>query len=290
MKRCLHCQRVFDEKGWVCPNCGWSPLEISDFPTFTPELTEEIDHFPKEVFAKLYELEANSFWFRNRNKLIIQTLSKNFPESLSLLEIGCGTGFVLAGIAATNPGLRLFGSDLHHEALKYAKARLPGVALLQMDVGNIPYCEEFDVICLFDVLEHISDDEAALQQIHRALKPGGGLMITVPQHPRLWSRSDDYARHLRRYTRQDLSHKLIENGFRMIMASSFITLLLPLLIVSRILSHFGSNDTNPQKKELDLPVSMDWLFDKICAGERYLIRRHLSFPIGGSLLCVAERR
>jgi len=294
MKRCLHCQRVFDENGWTCPGCGWSPVEVAGFPAFAPNMTTELVHYPKDAYAKLYELEANSFWFRNRNKLIVQTLSKIFPAALSLLEIGCGTGFVLAGIAAANPGLRLVGTDLHHEALDYAQARLPGggVALLQMDAGNIPYCEEFDVICAFDVLEHIPDDNVALRQIHRALKPGGGLMITVPQHPRLWSRSDDDARHLRRYTRQDLSRKLIENGFRMIMVSSFITLLLPLLIVSRILSRAGYNKKtiNPQGKELDLPASIDWLFDKICAGERYLIRRHLSFPIGGSLLCVALRR
>src|SRR4030042_6031622 len=129
MKRCLKCKRVFNENGWTCSSCGWRPVEVSGFPAFAPEVTAELDHYPKDAYAKLYELEANSFWFRNRNKLILQTLAKYFPDASSLLEIGCGTGFVLAGISSASPRLRLVGSDLHHEALAYAQGRLPRVAL-----------------------------------------------------------------------------------------------------------------------------------------------------------------
>ena len=282
---------VFNENSWTCSSCGWSPVEVSSFPAFAPEMTAEFDHYPKDAYAKLYELENNSFWFRNRNMLILQALAKNFPDASSLLEIGCGTGFVLAGIAAANPGLRLVGSDLHQEALNYAQKRLPGVVLLQMDAGNIPYVEEFDVICAFDVLEHIPRDDEALKQIRQALKRGGGLMITVPQHPWLWSRADDDARHLRRYTRRDLYSKLIENSFRIIMASSFISFLLPLLIISRLSARFKSRKQpiNAQQGELRLPHTMDILFETICSGENLLINRNLSFPIGGSLLCIAAR-
>lgn len=292
MKRCLKCKRVFNDTGWACSGCGWSPVEVSGFPAFAPEVTAELVHYPKDAYTKLYELEADSFWFRNRNKLILQSFAMNFPDASNLLEIGCGTGFVLAGIAAANPKLRLVGSDLHHEALDYAQTRVPGAVLLQMDAGNIPYVEEFDVICAFDVLEHIPQDDDTLKQIHQALKRGGGLMITVPQHPWLWSRADDDARHLRRYTRRDLCHKLTENGFRIIMASSFISFLLPLLIISRLSACFKSRKQpiNPQQGELHLPYSIDVLFETICSGENLLINSNLSFPIGGSLLCIATRR
>jgi 2-polyprenyl-3-methyl-5-hydroxy-6-metoxy-1,4-benzoquinol methylase len=296
MKRCLTCKRVFNENGWKCSSCGWSPIEVSGFPAFESEVTEvtaELDHYPKDAYAKLYELEADSFWFRNRNKLIMKALAKNFPDATSLLDIGCGTGFVLSGIAAANPKLRLVGSDLHHEALGYAKERLPGVTLLQMDAGNIPYFEEFDVICAFDVLEHIPHDEVALRQIHQALNRGGAVMITVPQHPCLWSRSDDDARHLRRYTRRDLCRKLTDNGFGIIMVSSFISFLLPLLIISRLSGLFPQSIKQPinrQQSELHLHHSIDVLFETICSAENLLINRNLSFPIGGSLLCFAAKR
>ena len=292
MKQCLKCKRTFNENGWTCSSCGWSPVEVSDFPAFAPEVTAELDHYPKDAYAKLYELETDSFWFRNRNKLILKTLANDFPDASSLLDIGCGTGFVLAGIAAANPGLRLVGSDLHHEALDYAQIKFPGAVLLQMDAGNIPYAEEFDVICSFDVLEHINRDDEALKQIHQALKPGGGLMITVPQHPWLWSRADDDARHLRRYTRQDLCNKLIEKGFRIIRTSSFISFLLPLLIISRLSTFLksGKKPINSKQRELHLPHSIDVLFETICSWENSLINRNLSFPLGGSLFCVAVRR
>lgn len=291
MKRCLKCKRVFNENGWTCSSCGWSPVEVSGFPAFAPEMTAELVQYPKDAYANLYELEANSFWFRSRNKLILQTLAKYFPGASRLLEIGCGTGFVLAGIAAANPRLCLVGADLHHEALDYAQTRLPGAVLLQMDAGNIPYVEEFDVICVYDVLEHIPRDDEAMKQIHQALKRGGGLMITVPQHPWLWSRADDDARHLRRYTRRDLCSKLIENGFRVIMVSSFISFLLPLLIISRLSARFKSRNQpiHPQQGELLLPHAIDVLFETICSWENLLINRNLSLPIGGSLLCVATR-
>jgi SAM-dependent methyltransferase len=292
MKRCLKCNKAFNVTGWICSSCGWSPSEVSGFPTFAPSLTADLDHYPKDVYAKLYELEADSFWFRNRNTLILKTLIKHFPVAASLLEIGCGTGFILAGIATAYPKLHLVGSDLHQEALAYAQTRLPGTTLLQMDAGNIPYVEEFDVICAFDVLEHIPCAKAALKQIHQALKRGGGLMITVPQHPWLWSRADDEARHLRRYTRQELFRSLRESGFRIIMATSFISLLLPLQIMSRLSRRVKprGKPINPQRRELRLPHAIDVLFEAICSLENLLIDRNLSFPIGGSLLCIAARR
>lgn len=292
MKRCLKCQNIFTKNNWICDNCGWGPSAVLGFPSFAPEQTDPLGHYPKDAYAELYEVEAGSFWFRNRNSLILKTLTKQFPDATCLLEIGCGTGFVLAGIAASNPRLRLAGSDLHHEALSYAKVRLPGVTLLQMDAGNIPYVEEFDVICAFDVLEHIPHDEVALKQIHQALKRQGGVLITVPQHPGLWSRADEDAQHLRRYTRRDLCQKLIKNGFRIIMVSSFISFLLPFLLISRLSSRFipRRRSINPQQGELHLPYTLDIFFEAICSCENLLINRDFSFPIGGSLLCVAMRR
>jgi SAM-dependent methyltransferase len=80
--------------------CGWSPVEVSGFPAFAPMLTTPHEHYPKNAYPKLYELEADYFWFKNRNKLILNTLTRYCSDASSLLEIGCGTGFVLSGIAA----------------------------------------------------------------------------------------------------------------------------------------------------------------------------------------------
>jgi SAM-dependent methyltransferase len=72
----------------------------------------------------------------------------------------------------------------------------------------VSYRDEFDTIGAFDVIEHIEDDVGAMREIYRALKPGGGFMIIVPQHMFLWSRVDDLAFHKRRYARRELTAKL----------------------------------------------------------------------------------
>ena len=65
-----------------------------------------------------------------------------------------------------------------------------------MDARRIPFEDEFDVIGAFDVLEHIKEDEQVLVQMHRAVKSGGGIMLTVPQHMFLWSEQDVQAHHV----------------------------------------------------------------------------------------------
>jgi 2-polyprenyl-3-methyl-5-hydroxy-6-metoxy-1,4-benzoquinol methylase len=85
-----------------------------------------------------------------------------------------------------------------------------------------------------DVLEHVKEDERVIGQIHGALKPGGGAIIAVPQHPWLWSPADEAACHQRRYIRNELERKLQNAGFEILRSTSFNALLLPAMFASRI--------------------------------------------------------
>src|SRR5438045_843346 len=83
----------------------------------------------------------------------------------------------------------------------------------------------FDVIAACDVIEHIVRDDLALAEIHRAVKPGGGIVVTVPQDPKLWSTWDELSFHQRRYTRQQLLDTVRAAGFtveRLVSMSSLI--------------------------------------------------------------------
>ena len=131
------------------------------------------------------------FGFRARNELIQWALGKYFPDAKSFFEVGCGTGFVLEGIRERFPGTRLVGSEIFLDGLAFAKARLPGVEFYQMDARSIPFEGEFDVVGAFDVLEHLVEDNRALAQMFNAARPGGGLLVTVPQQRYLWSASDE---------------------------------------------------------------------------------------------------
>ncbi len=102
-----------------------------------------------------------------------------------------------------------------------------------MDARRILAEQTFDMIGAFDVIEHIAEDEEVMRSAHRALRLGGGVMIAVPQHPWLWSSTDDAAYHVRRYRRGEMEEKLDRNGFRVVFSGSYCTFLLPLMIASR---------------------------------------------------------
>jgi SAM-dependent methyltransferase len=204
------------------------------------------------------------------------------------MEIGCGTGFVLSGISEALPTLTLAGSEVFSAGLAFAANRLPGVELFQMDARRIPFREEFDVIGAFDVLEHVQEDEEVLSQMHQAVRKGGGILVTVPHHPFLWSQVDDYARHARRYHARELKEKVSRAGFSVIRLTSFVSLLLPLLMLSRFKQRSNSAEFDPLF-EFNISTLMNTTLERILAGERTLIRAGVSFPAGGSLLLVARR-
>src|SRR5712691_5191111 len=89
--------------------------------------------FDPALSAYLAELEPRSFWFRARNRLIVSAVRRYFPQARTLLEVGCGTGFVLAALQQAFPGLHLTGSELFREGLEIAQRRLPEVELIELD-------------------------------------------------------------------------------------------------------------------------------------------------------------
>lgn len=290
MKRCLVCSRVFDTPDWMCPACGNTPAERNSFLAFAPELDGQNDGFNPEFFQLMVAVEPEHFWFVARNRILMDVMRKYFPDPDKVLEMGCGTGFVLSGLRATFPQARLSGSDIFTEGLTFTARRVPSAFLFQMDARRIPFQEEFDLIGAFDVLEHIEEDNAALAQMYQACKPGRGIVLTVPQHRWLWSRVDDFAHHKRRYTRAELIEKLARAGFRVEYATSFVSLLLPLMLASRGMKKSGA-DMDQQMEAVGLKVGRltNAVLGAIMQIERGLISLGLSFPFGGSLLLVARR-
>ncbi|WP_206120588.1 class I SAM-dependent methyltransferase [Stenotrophomonas sp. TD3] len=239
------------------------------------------------MFAELASLESGSFWFRARNQLLVWALRRHSPDLRSFLEIGCGTGFVLDGIAQAFPGARIAGSEILSAGLPFAARRMASADLFQMDARRVPFDTEFDVIGAFDVLEHIEEDESVLSEIHRALVAGGAAIFTVPQHQWLWSSIDEHACHVRRYRTGELREKLIRSGFQVELETSFVSLLLPMMLASRLSrKDVPEQDANA---EMRLPRILNQLLLGVMAVERGLIKSGIRFPIGGSRLVVARK-
>jgi len=288
VKLCLECGERFEAPGWRCPACGFEPPANRGRVVFATEPKDPAEAFDPGSFELLPAVEERSFWFRSRNELICWALSSYFPDSRTLLEVGCGTGFVLAGLSRCFPKLTLAGGELFAAGLDTAAQRAPDATLYQLDARRIPFEREFDVVGAFDVLEHVEEDEVVLGEIARAVKPGGGVLLTVPQHPRLWSDVDDFSRHRRRYRAADLRAKLDRAGLEVVRLTSFVTLLLPLMAASRLRQRGRPERFDPLAEYRRRPL-IDSALGWAMSLERSLIRLGLSPRAGGSLLAVAKQ-
>lgn len=287
MRRCGTCRSLSARALDPCPDCGAAPELRNGVATFCPQPPIDGESFRSSSFSKLAKVEAGSFWFRARNRLILWALKKYGHSAQNFLEIGCGTGYVLSGIAQELPYLRLFGCELYGAGLPFAAQRTPQASFMQMDACDNPFVAEFDAIGAFDVLEHIPQDALALGQIHAALKPGGVLLLTVPQHAWLWSASDDYACHKRRYNKPGLHALLHEAGFDILRSTSFVSVLLPAMLASRLAQRAPEN-YNPMD-EFRINPLLNRLFEAMLGCESRLISLGLNFPLGGSRLVVARK-
>jgi SAM-dependent methyltransferase len=287
MRLCLQCQGTQIDKNWRCEACTFSPTQMYGFPCFAPELAAENDGMDAASHDHLDALQDSSFWFRARNRLIEDLCRRHFPGARRILELGCGTGYVTQALRKALPDGNFTASEIYANGLGHAQRRLgSGVELLQMDAREIPFREEFDLVCAFDVLEHIDEDTRVIDRIAEALKPGGGIMLSVPQHRFLWSQVDDYSHHKRRYLTRELTGKCVAAGFTVIRDTSFVCSLLPLMFIHRMTDRKASN-IDP-RSEHTLPRFLDRTFEMALDLERRLIRTNVSLPFGGSRFVLAR--
>ena len=257
-------------------------------PTDLSPSNTEADGFPQEAFQFLAAAEDGHFWFRSRNRLIAWALERYFPQASTLLEIGCGTGGVLAAIRTCFPTMKLVGADVSAEALRVAERRV-SADLVGFYARSIPFNNEFDVVCAFVVLEHIDEDDVTLAQLARATHQGGGLLVPVPQYRWIWSANDDYACHLRRYTKREIDGKVERAGFTLVRSTGWVCTLLPIVAVSRFRDRRPGAQYDPCR-ELQVPRRVNEVFGVSLAFERSLIRLGVTLPFGVSRLVIARRR
>lgn len=255
--------------------------------------------YDPQHFAPLFSAEDRHFWFRARNRVIarvVHQITARLKPGYRVLEAGCGTGNVLQVLPAVSPGGTVIGMDLFAEGLQYARLRTSS-PLVVGDVHRAPFSTRFDVIGLFDVLEHLPDDLGALRRVRDLLTPTGTLVLTVPAHQSLWSAIDEAAQHRRRYSVSELHGKLLRSGFRVTYLTQFMASLFPLLWVKRRLAtrprRRSPSTVTPMSElgvdELRIIPVVNGLLTFILTQEARLVARRRRLPIGTSLLAVAER-
>ncbi|MDO9253862.1 MAG: class I SAM-dependent methyltransferase [Bacteroidales bacterium] len=260
---------------------------------YSPEVASSYADYPDGGFDLTETIRENNFWVNSRNRLFKNIVYNQMAPTgkTKLLEIGCGVGNFIQQIVE-NENLEITGSEIYLKGLMYAKKSLPNVNFIQFDVTQGEIGEEFDLIVAFDVIEHIENDVAAISNINKMLYKGGSLIMTVPQHMFLWSKLDEIVKHKRRYSRGELVTKLQENGFDISYATSFLFVLFPLMLISRLLDKGQDQDQSDEialGKRIKFPKVLNWIFDLFMRFDEALIRRGASLPFGGTLVIIARK-
>lgn len=239
-----------------------------------------------KAYLDMAEIEARHWWFAARREILRdQIASLNLPRCATILEIGCGTGGNL-------PMLTRFGTIYAIETSEIARS----IAIQKTDgaidirdgafPSKVPnFGHRFDLICLFDVLEHISDDCGTLRAASALLKPGGHLIISVPAYQWMWSRHDAFLHHHRRYSKAALTEVVRAADLQISRTCYFNMWLFPAAAMARSFDKLrGAQSATGAAIP---PAPLNYVMRKIFASERHLLKQ-FELPFGLSLLCIAH--
>lgn len=242
-------------------------------------------------YERMYRLEDTYWWFVGRHRLVEGLIRARYGRSevgkaaLNILDVGCGTGAMSARLVKWGSVVSMDFSSL---ALQFSRRR--GLNhLLGADAMRLPLASSrFDLITVMDVLEHLPDDQAALCEFFRVLKPGGRVIATVPAYQHLWSEHDLALMHHRRYTRDQLGDRFQKAGFRLEKLSHTMTALYPVVALQRRLNASHPPHDPPQAAMPLFPASINSLLTGIFGMENVLAR-NVDLPFGVTIMCVATK-
>ena len=241
-----------------------------------------------EAYVEMATTESTHWWFRARRKIlgrIIETMG--LPRDARILEVGSGTGGNL--VMLSHHG-RVSALEMDSDARKLSSEKTHGQFTIR--AGNCPddipfQGEQFDLICMFDVLEHIDEDVETLSALRKHLASNGRMLITVPAYQWLWSAHDVFLHHKRRYTARTLQRVFNESGLCIDRITYFNTLLLPLAALARLKDRIDSRKRS-SGTEIPSPLINSILY-AIFSSERRMLTS-FNLPAGVSLMGIAHAR
>ena len=262
----------------------------------------------KEYYKNYYHLERNHWWFVVRLEILKQELqkiiiSKNNLEDkpkLKILNIGIATG-------KTSEMLAEFGDVISLEydetCADFVRKKL-NIEVIEGSILELPFEENsFDLVCAFDVIEHVKDDKKAVLEMNRVCKKKGKICITVPAFQSLWSHHDEVNQHFKRYKMNeiknlfDLQSKKLNNkySFKILKKTYFNSFLFIPIWLFRKLNFLIPKQFIRKGSGSDFEIyKSNHFLDSILKGifriEKNILQKNISFPFGVSLLFFVEKK
>ncbi len=246
----------------------------------------------RRYFKEYYHLERKNWWFTVRRKILKERVAHLLgnPQNLSILNTGAATG-------STSEMLTAFGNvvSLEYDAECCAFTReFMSPPMVLGSILDLPFgSESFDLVCAFDVIEHVEDDAKAVAEMYRVCKPGGYLAITVPAYMFLWGDHDIINQHYRRYTMPQLENLLAGSRGRIIYRSYFNSVLFLPIALFRVGMKLWKGIQPTKKSHTEASsdhevLGTDGFFNKLFAGifsiDRHLLKLGVRFPAGVSIM------
>ncbi|HCK82991.1 MAG TPA: class I SAM-dependent methyltransferase [Hyphomonadaceae bacterium] len=239
-----------------------------------------------DAYTDMHAVEGEHWWFVARRK-ILDKIIRRFARrgALQLLEAGCGTGGNLRMLAN-------IGRVTAFEPNAAARSLAQRLGVADVSDGLLPaphpIQETFDVVCAFDVIEHLDADTESCRALAALIKPDGIGVFTVPAFAFLWSHHDVVLHHKRRYTRAAFLAMLQGAGLEIVYSSYFNFLLFPAIAGVRVLrtalgARDGENDDTAQMP----PTPINKALAAVFGAERFLLPA-LRFPFGVSIVAVVR--
>ncbi|MEK9186403.1 MAG: class I SAM-dependent methyltransferase [Patescibacteria group bacterium] len=242
----------------------------------------------KSLYADYKRLEETHWWFTGRQKVISKILNhKVIPRHVGMaLDIGCGTGFCTALVSKIADSV--WCVEMADEMIEPLKQKDKNLNIIKGEWPDVQINQKFSLVTLFDSLEHIKDDRAALKKIESVLEPDGVMLVTVPAYKFLWSEHDTISHHQRRYTKKQMRAAISEaTGLTIVKMTYFNTFFFPPIAIFRLIKNLlgvrtSGSDVFAIPKILN--SAMAWIF-----GLEGSLLRWISLPFGTSLLCIAKK-
>ena len=233
--------------------------------------------------------EHKHWWFKGLRNLVLLSLKSRIKHNATILDAGCGTGENTGAIQTYLPSATVIGIDNNNIATSYAKIKVPG-CITQGTINSLPIADSsVDAIINLDVIYHKEvDEQLALEEFTRVLKPSGILIMNLPAFEWLRTKHDTRIYTSHRYTTAEVRNITHQVGFNIINCYYRNSILFPLMVIDRFINKLAARYTRGSSTKLPW-APINYVFSIIIQIENMLIQFGIRFPVGGSVFSILKK-